>query len=307
MSVTSSGRREVVWSRLVPVVCIACLLNVGCSQAETRDGSAAPRSSATADVTTLRTTGETTPTGSVKADLACRAARRIGSDLEWPLTQAMWLVTSDLDGRSAAASAKVRVATERRIERLSARCAELPREIRALWRRTRALTRADLGLRGVRQLEESFGEWAKAYRTRNPIADATSLVEHCRAVSDSFRAGYELWWDYAPYGRRWWIVLVFDNETDRTPFLTLGGSLWATEMIGADRWTPSDGRGHQARWGASSFDYAEAPPGRSTMLVALGAGSELRTRATGEIYRVRAEVYMDNKYGSCSLPVPRLN
>ncbi len=216
-------------------------------------------------------------------------------------------MTGAVDGRSAEASARIRRAPDRKLERVEARCAELPTDVRALWNRTRALTRSDIGLPGVRRLEAAFGEWARAYREDNPMDDSTALVEYCRTLGDSIRVGYELWWEPATYGRRWSMILVFDNDTDRAPLLDLSGHLWATAMIDADRYTPSDGRGHRTDWGGSSSDSVKAPPGRSTKVVALTRRPELGTGADGEVYDVHAEVFLPVKLGYCSLPVPRLN
>ncbi len=137
---------------------------------------------------------------------------------------------------------------------------------------------------------------------------AADQVRPCRAVDDRFRVGYELWWDHAPHGRRWWMVLVFDNDTAKTYLLNISGSMKATHVVGKGSWwgRTRDGA-YVFRWGGSSADMAETPPGRSTKLVGLSGGPEVWTAPNGRVYDARPEVFFKAGRIGCSLPVPRLN
>ncbi len=226
--------------------------------------------------------------------------------MSWPLIQVVDLVASDVDGRSAEASALLRRSLARAVRDVPAACGGLPPATAKVRRVAIRAGSEPIGIHRLDRLEAAFVTWAAATRGDSPVAGAVAEVRRCRAVEDTFRVGYQLWWDHAPYGRRWWMVLVFENGTDRTHLLGLTGSLWATAVVGRTQWR-TDGRGgEEFRWGGSSADFVEAPPGRSTRLVGVSGVPEVHTTSEGVVYRVRPQVFYPGG-GGCSLPVPRLN
>jgi hypothetical protein len=239
-------------------------------------------------------------------DLQGQAARR----LEWPLVQAVWLLTSDADGRSATAGARIRGVLDRVAGKVRERCAPLPSQLRALRERVRSTTRSPLDALGVRRLESVFDRWVRAVDGgRSPMAGASDLVRSCRLLGEQVRAGYALWWDHVPEGRRWWVQMVVENETDRQYWLNLDGTMWVTGL----RWPiqshmPRDRRNgaRQISWGGSSADSMYAKP-HATTSRRVGLTANVHTTLTGEVYDVRPRVFLSGPDGSCSLPVPRLN
>jgi hypothetical protein len=61
------------------------------------------------------------------------------------------------------------------------------------------------------------------------------------------------------------------------------------------------------RWGGSSADTAEVPPGRSTHLLIFDIGRAVRTTEDGMVHDVDPQVGFGTGQVGCSLPVPRLN
>ncbi len=228
--------------------------------------------------------------------------------MAWPLVQVVDLVAGDVDGRSAEAATMVRRSLERVVRRtdIAGVCGGLPRPTAALQSVALKATSEPVGIHRLARRERAFTTWSEATGGKSTMRGAVEEVRHCRAVDDYFRVGYELWWDHAPYGRRWWMVLAFDNDTERSPLLTLGGSLKATHVVEPSSWGQV-GNAHLFRWGGSSADYAEAPPGHSTKLVGVSGRPEVRTTEEGRLFDIRPPVYLRSGGVNCSLPVPRLN
>jgi hypothetical protein len=233
--------------------------------------------------------------------------------MEFPLAQVFWLVTSDLDGRSAAAANKARESVEHAVEKVRQSCDRVPAAMVALRRRVREATVAPLDARGVRTLENAFALWVRASGAGpNFLQGATAGVRTCERLSHLVRAGYALWWEYSPTGKRWWVDLQVDNETDKGYLLELGGTLWVTGLVDPrpDRFMARDKRrgGRKLFWGGSSADFMTARPLTTTSKRVVPAATEfVYTTSQGTVYYVRPEVFMRHDGENCSLPVPRLN
>lgn len=242
------------------------------------------------------------------SELACRAAQqKVVRSLEWPLTQVVWLITSDVDGASAEASSMVRRGLDRGEAKLQERCAGLPDEMAAVKRTVLATTVGPLDAAGLHRLERAVGDWAHALGTRAPLQGTAAWVRHCRELGAELRAGYTVGWSYASGGRRWWVQMMIDSDLSTRVWVDLGGTLWATGLR-RDPYARHDGRGGQeVVWGGSSADAMYANPlTRSTINVGLpGPSGELHTPPDGRVYGVRPEAYVRHGGHTCSLPVPR--
>lgn len=234
--------------------------------------------------------------------------------MEFPLTQVFWLMTRDLDGASAAAAQKARVSVERAVDMVRESCGRVPTELGSLRKRVRVATAAPLDTRGLKAVEASFARWVEAVGAGavSPLQGATTGVRACKRVGRQVRAGYALWWDYSSDGKRWWLQLQVDNETDKGYLLDLSGEMWVTGLVDPrpDRFMPRDEKrgGRQVGWGGSSADFMSARPfTTSSQRVGLGAIGFVHTTSEGTVYGVRPEVFLRHTGNVCSLPVPRLN
>ena len=223
--------------------------------------------------------------------------------------QMLSLLTSDPDGRSDRASDKARTAVDRVARLVRERCGALPEEMRELQRGVLRLTESPLGATRLARMERAFDRWTvEVGARRSPMAGASQSLRSCERLGEDVRAGFAVWWDHVPGGRRWWVQLVMENDTAQRRWVGLGGTMWATGLIHPRVHPPvrDDRGGTQLRWGGSSADgMSAAPKGTTTRRV--GVTEFVRTTSDGEVYGVRPEVYLYAGGRSCSLPVPRLN
>lgn len=234
--------------------------------------------------------------------------------MEYPLTRVFWLMTRDLDGRSAAAALKARVSVERAVDLVRESCGRVPTELASLRKRVRVATAAPLDARGLKAIEASFARWVEAVGAGavSALQGASVGVRACRRLGQQVRAGYALWWDYSSDGKRWWVQMEVDNETDKGYLLDLSGEVWVTDLVRPrpDRFMPRDEKrgGRQLGWGGSSADFMPARPfTTASQRVGLGVFGFVETTSEGTVYGVRPEVFLRHAGYSCSLPVPRLN
>ena len=286
--------------RAIPAAVLAYALLLGCGAEEEQSGDA-PRSAASGPTSPAHTPS-IAQSSEDPGDRDCvRSQRRLIESMEWPLIQVVWLVTSDLDGHSAEASEKASSTMERAVAKVSRSCAPLPVEMATLRSELRAATAAPLDARRLGDLEDGFERWARAIGNReSPLEGATATLRHCKGFAKQVRAGYEVWWDYIPEGKRWWVQMVVENDTDKRYLLDLSGTMRVTGQV----W-PNQG-GRRSGWGGSSADSMYATPG-STSTKRVGLTEYLHTTAKGEVYDVHPEVFIYHQAHSCSLPVPRLN
>jgi hypothetical protein len=230
--------------------------------------------------------------------------------LEWPLVQVLWLVTSDVDGRSAAAAATIRERLARGLATVREDCFPLPAELTRLRSEVWTATAAPVGARRMGDIEDAFAVWARAIGVRrSPMHGASDLLDRCNELGRQLRAGYALWWDHEPQGKRWWVQIIVENDTAKRYWVDLQGTLWVTGLPRVDRYARHDERGgEELSWGGSSADsmYAE-PFGTTTQRVGVGMFSFVHTSSDGVVYGVRPEVLVYVPGGTCSLPVPRMN
>jgi hypothetical protein len=272
----------------------------------------------TGEVTRTPAAGSTTQTRSpspereatVDAPACTRAQLTVMRRLEWPLTQVVWLVTSDLDGASAEASRRVLRDFDRAGTRLREPCGGLPEEVADLRRTVLRATARPLDVAGLGRLDRAVDEWARMLgAARPPLADVTAWVKHCRELGSQLRAGYTVGWDYTDRGRRWWVEMVIDSDLPARVWVDIGGTLWATGLP-RDPYSRDDKRGgQQVEWGGSSADSLYAQPfTRSTTQVYLpGPSGYLHAAADSRVYGVRPEVFVRHGGGpACSLPAPGL-
>lgn len=109
-----------------------------------------------------------TARSSAERDTCRRATVRARRAMEWPLIQAVDLVASDVDGRSAEAAALVRRSLERvpRRTEIASVCDGLPRPTAALLSAALRATREPVGIRRLAQLERAFNKWSAATGAR---------------------------------------------------------------------------------------------------------------------------------------------
>ena len=243
------------------------------------------------------------------AERSCRNAQaKVLRGLEWPLTQVVWRVTSDVDGASAEASRLVAHGLERGEAKLEEPCGGLPQEMAGMERTVLATTVGPLDAAGLERLERAVGGWARTLGTRAPLQGTAAWVRHCRELGTELRAGYTMGWSYTPRGRLWWVEMVIDSDLSKRVWVELSGTLWATGLP-RDPYVRHDGRGgQQVAWGGSSADAMYADPlTRSTTKVGLpGPSGDLRTPLEGRVYGVHPEVYVRHGGPTCSLPVSRI-
>ena len=233
--------------------------------------------------------------------------------MEYPLAQVFWLVTSDLDGHSVQAARKARDSVERAVAKLRENCGSVPTAMLSLRKRVREATTAPVGTSGLRAIEGAFARWVEATDAgANPLQDATAGLRACRRLGHEIRAGYALWWDYSPDGKRWWVEMQVENRTATGRLLDLSGEMWVTGLVEPrpDRFMPRDEKsgGRQLGWGGSSADFISARPFTTTsQRVGLGTTGFAYTTSEGTVYGVRPKVFLRHAGNTCSLPVPRHN
>lgn len=241
--------------------------------------------------------------------VCARAQHRVLRGLEWPLTQVVWLITSDVDGASAEASRMVLHGLDRGEARLREPCGGLPEEMAGVRRAVRATTGGPLDAAGLARLEHALGDWARTLGSPAPLQGTAAWVRRCRDLGTDLGASYTVGWEYTERGRRWWVQMAIDSDLSSRVWVDIGGTLWATGLP-RDPYSRNDGRGGQrVEWGGSSADSLYAQPfTRSTTQVYLpGPAGYLHTSADGRVYGVRPEVFVRHGGGpACSLPVPRL-
>lgn len=241
------------------------------------------------------------PGGEDPSDRCARSQRNANGDLEWPLLQVIWLLTSDVDGRSTEASNKAAAALERAVAKVRRACSTLPDEMSTLQSDVRTATAAPLDAPRLGDLEDAFARWAQAIGRRDsPMQGAVATLRHCNQLADWLRAGYALWWDYTPDGKRWWVQILVENDTDKRYWLDLLGTMRVTGQT-----YPNRGR-RRIGWGGSSADSMYAYPS-TTSTRRVGLTEFVETTAEGFVSDVRPEVLIYHQGHSCSLPVPRLN
>ncbi len=182
--------------------------------------------------------------------------------MAWPLLQAMWLVTSDVDGQSGEAATRTRSALDRALTRVREQCGRAPVEIRTLQSDVRAATDVPLGAAGVRALEKAFARWGSAIAAKqSPLSGASAAIHRCERFGERVRPGYTLWWDHAPEGRRWWVQIEIENRTDARYWVDLSGTMAVTGLTYPRVGGPRDEHGGRLiSWGGSSADSMYARP-----------------------------------------------
>jgi hypothetical protein len=234
--------------------------------------------------------------------------------MEYPLTKVFWLLTSDVDGQQAAVAAgRAREVVAQAVDSVRESCGRVPPALGALRRRVRLASSAPLDARRLNAIEAALARWVKATGAgQNHLADAAAGLRACKRLSQEFRAGYALWWDYSSQGKRWWVEMQVDNRTAKGRLLDLSGAISVTGLVDPrpDRFMP---RGEKAGsrklyWGGSSADFMSARPFTTTsQRVGLGRTVYVYTTTEGTVFSVHPEVFAHNDEYSCSLPVPRLN
>lgn len=271
----------------------------------------ADREVAPTPVAESSTPADTPSTGLEEPDpeASCRRAQqKVLRGLEWPLTQVVWLITSDVDGASAEASRLVLHGLDRGEARLQEPCGGLPQEMAGVKRTVLATTADPLDSAGLGRLDRAVGDWARTLGAPAPLQGTAAWVRHCRDLGTQFSAGYTVGWEYTERGRRWWVQMAIDSDLSTRVWVDIGGTLWATGLP-RDPYSRNDGRGgQQVEWGGSSADSLYAQPfTRSTTQVYLpGPAGYLHSSADGRVYGVRPEVFVRHGGPGCSLPVPRL-
>jgi hypothetical protein len=290
--------------RGIAAAVLASSLLLGCGVDE-EEPSDSPR--ATASRSTVLAASSSSPTAvsetseNLSDDTCARSQRRVHGGMEWPLLQVVWLLTSDVDGTSAEASEKAVSTVERAVAKVTRSCASLPVEMATLESDVQAATAAPLDARRLTDLEDGFARWARAIGARgSPMQGATATLRHCNELAIQVRAGYALWWDYIPAGKRWWVQMVVENDIDKRFWLDLAGTMRVTGQV-----YPQRGR-RRSVWGGSSADSMYAKPS-TTSSRRVGLTEFLHTSSDGEVYDVQPEVFIFYQGRGCSLPVPRLN
>ncbi len=134
----------------------------------------------------------------------------------------------------------------------------------------------------------------------SPMQGATATWAARDGLATQVRAGYALWWDYIPDGKRWWVQMVVENDIDKRFWLDLAGTMRVTGQV-----YPQRGRGRSV-WGGSSADGIYAKPS-TAWTRRVGLTEFLHTSSDGKVYDVQPEVFIFYEGRGCSLPVPRLN
>src|SRR5687767_4945585 len=195
---------------------LAAALLFGCSADPAEDPGSAP--STTTSATPSATPSSSAPIAPSEPSSGGPAAResdcqnpqlRANRGMEYPLTRVFWLMTRDLDGRSAAAALKARVSVERAADLVRESCGRVPTEMASLRKRVRVATAAPLDARGLKAIEASFARWVEAVGAgaASALQGATAGVRACKRLGQQVRAGYALWWDYSSDGKRWWVQM----------------------------------------------------------------------------------------------------
>jgi hypothetical protein len=231
--------------------------------------------------------------------------------MEWPLVQMVWLLTSDADGSSAEAATKIREVIGRAADQVGEACPDGSAEMDSLRERVWSTTAAPLDARGMRAVEDALGSWVESIGARrNPLQGASETVRSCDRLGDRLAAGYGIWWDYTPDGKRWWVQIEIDNETDKRYWVDLDGTMRVTGQVqpasttpGMESHAPSNSR---IEWGGSSADSMYAYPS-TTSVQRVGLTEYVYTTADGAVSDVRPHVFVQDGGHYCSLPVPRLN
>lgn len=290
-------------ARVGPLLGVALVVTAGlaaCNTGEVRPTPSAESSTPTATPSERREASA--------AERSCtKAQQRVLRGLEWPLTQVVWLITSDVDGASAEASRMVQQGLDRGEAKLQEVCGGLPEEMAGVRRTVETTTSGPLNAAGLVRLEHAVGDWARTLKAPAPLEGTASWVRHCRDLGSDLSAGYSVGWEYTERGRRWWVQMAIDSNLSERVWVDIGGTLWATGLP-RDPYSRNDARGgQQVEWGGSSADSLYAQPStRSTTQVYLpGPAGYLHTSADGQVYGIRPELLVRHDGPFCSLPVQR--
>ena len=182
--------------------------------------------------------------------------------------------------------------------------------MRSLRDRVWVATASPLDATGLQSIEDAFASWVEAIGARrSPLQGASATLRSCHRLGDQVEAGYALWWDHTPDGKRWWVQIVINNETARRYWVDLDGTMWVAgliqPMVGRVPYDKERG-GRQIVWGGSSADSMYAYPSTTTSR-RIGLTEFVYTTSEGVVYDVRPNVFVFHSGHNCSLPVPRLN
>jgi len=239
-----------------------------------------------------------------------RQARAMAA-LEWPLVQMAWRVMSAPDGRSAPVAGWMRSRVGTAWAEVRRRCGGEDAAMAAFVHTVRKQTATDVDDQRMRRVLAAYGRWARAVDGQDSVSDMQEDLAHCNRFEKLVRAGYAVWWEPTPAGKRHWVQLIVENDTSRRYWVDLLGELWATDP------RPNPGRfverdpasgGYQFGWGGSSADSMYAyPNSRSAAFVIWSNDRYLHTSADGGLYGVRPEMLIRDSGHTCSLPVMRQN
>ena len=112
----------------------------------------------------------------------------------------------------------------------------------------------------------------------------------CRRLSRQLTVWHRSLWRWKGAGKAFWVQLTFDNRTGRQLGAELTGTAVATGMlVPEDAFEPGTGL---LRWGGSSADFAQVPPGVSSQHVTPVGPPELDTNASGTMRITHSELYV---------------